>query len=76
MCIEVKAISTMLDGVGLQTMTLFVCLTYSMSTLAKIQVGMLHVDLVASIEQAIYNVSGEFSDQDTLVYIETSGLIL
>ena len=47
-----------------------------MSPLAKIQIVMLHVDLVASIEQAIYNVSGEFSDQDTLVYIETSGLIL
>ena len=75
MCIEVKAISAMLDGVRFQAITLFVCLTDSMSPLAKIQIGMLHVDLVASIGQAIYNVSGEFSAEDALVYMETSGLM-
>ena len=46
-----------------------------MSPLAKIQIVMLHVDLVASIGQAIYNVSGEFSAEDALVYMETSGLM-
>ena len=51
MCIDVKAISEMLDWGRFQDITRIVYLTDSMSTLAKIQTGMIHdtFGLVASI---------------------------
>ena len=44
-----KAIYEMLDWVRLQAMTRIVCLTDSMSNLAKIQTSMLHADWMSSI---------------------------
>ena len=44
MTMEVKAISEMLEWVKRQAITRVVCLTDSMSTLAKVQKGLLHAD--------------------------------
>ena len=52
MCMEIQAITEMLNWVQHQAITRLVCLTDSMSTLAKIQNGMLHADWVAAINQS------------------------
>ena len=52
MCMEVKAITEMLEWVRHQDITRVVCLTDSMSTLEKISTGMLYADWVASINQS------------------------
>ena len=52
MCMEVKAISEMLEWVRQQPITRLVCLTDSMSTLEKIATGMLYADWAASIQQS------------------------
>ena len=49
---EIQAITEMLNWVQHQAITRLVCLTDSMSTLAKIQNGMLHADWVAAINQS------------------------
>ena len=52
MCMEVKAIAEMLDWIKRQAITRVVCLTDSMSTLAKVQKGLLHADWITSIRQS------------------------
>ena len=52
MCMEVQAISKMFEWVKHEAITRLVCLTDSMSTLAKIQNGLLHTEWVASIRQS------------------------
>ena len=52
MCMEVKAITEMLEWVRHQNITRVVCLTDSMSTLDKISTGMLYADWVTSIKQS------------------------
>ena len=52
MCMEIQAITEMLKWVQHQTITRLVCLTDSMSTLAKVQSGMLHADWVAAINHS------------------------
>ena len=52
MCMEVKAISEMLEWVKRQAITRVVCLTDSMSTLAKVLKGLLHADWITSIRQS------------------------
>ena len=52
MCMEVKAITEMLDWVKHQNITRLVCLTDSMCSLDKISTGMLHADWYASINQS------------------------
>ena len=52
MCMEVKAITEMLEWVRQQPITRLICLTDSMSTLEKIATGMLYADWAASIQQS------------------------
>ena len=52
MCMEVKAITEMLEWVSHQNITRIVCLTDSMSTLDKIKTGMLYADWVESINRS------------------------
>ena len=52
MCMEVKAITEMLEWVKHQDITSVICLTDSMITLVKISTGMLYADWVASINQS------------------------
>ena len=52
MCMEIKAITEMLEWVRHQNITRVVCLTDSMSTLDKISTGMLYADRVTAIKQS------------------------
>ena len=52
MCMEIKAITEMLEWVRHQNITRVVCLTDSMSTLDKISTGMLYADWVTAIKQS------------------------
>ena len=52
MCMEIKAITEMLEWVTHQAITRLVCLTGSMSTLVEISTGMLHADWTTAISQS------------------------
>ena len=52
MCMEINAITEMLEWVRHQAITRLVCLTDSMSTLVKISTGMLHADWTTAISQS------------------------
>ena len=52
MCMDIQAITEMLNWVKHQAITRLVCLTDSIGTLVKIQNGMLHANWVAAINQS------------------------
>ena len=52
MCMEMQAITEMFKWVQHQAITRLVCLTDSMSTLAKVQNGLLHADWVEAIKHS------------------------
>ena len=52
MCMDIQAITEMLNWVKPQAITRLVCLTDSIGTLAKIQNGMLLANWVAAINQS------------------------